>query len=173
MAGVAVARVGVALLSSDARRLVVAAAGALFLGLVTIVFVIVTMLRSVLGFAGSTPTIGLLPGVGGAPGPLARPSPPINWRSCSTSLRHHRAVCRGPYWQVWPRSKVTSGSISAPRRRVPTGTHSSCPVHGKATEVACPGAPRIQHSSRFLRRSASTRATSITHCRRWPATCVP
>jgi hypothetical protein len=75
MAAVAVARVGVALLSSDARRLVVAAAGALFLGLVTIVFVIVTALRSVLGFAGSTPTIGLVPGVGGAPGPLASSIP--------------------------------------------------------------------------------------------------
>src|SRR5258708_37166991 len=75
MAAVAVARVGVALLSSDARRLVVAAAGALFLGLVTIVFAIVTVLRSVLGFAGSTPTIGLVPGVGDAPGPLASSIP--------------------------------------------------------------------------------------------------
>ena len=75
MAAVTVARVGVALLSSDARRLVLAAGGALFLGLVTLLFVIVTVLRSVLGFAGSTPTIALLPGVGGAPGPLASSIP--------------------------------------------------------------------------------------------------
>src|SRR5438105_12441148 len=75
MAAIAVARVGVALLSSDARRLVLAGVGALFLGCVTIVFAIVTLLRSVLGFAGSTPAMGLMPGLGGVPGPLARSIP--------------------------------------------------------------------------------------------------
>jgi hypothetical protein len=39
MAGVAVARVGVALLSSDLRRLAIGAIGALFLASVAIVFV--------------------------------------------------------------------------------------------------------------------------------------
>src|SRR5437870_12640973 len=75
MAAVSVARIGVALLSSDAKRLVLAAIGALFLGAVAIVFIIVTLLRSLLGFAGSTPTMGLLPAAGGAPGPLASAIP--------------------------------------------------------------------------------------------------
>jgi Peptidase family M23 len=76
MAAVTVARVGVALLSSDARRLVVAATGALFLGFVAIAFTIVALLRSVLGFAGSTPRMGLLPAAGGSAGPLASSIPP-------------------------------------------------------------------------------------------------
>jgi hypothetical protein len=53
MAAVAVARVGVALLSSDVRNAVLAAAGALFLGAVAIVFVIVALMKSLLGFAAS------------------------------------------------------------------------------------------------------------------------
>jgi len=76
MAAMTVARVGVALLSSDARRFVVAAIGALFLGSVTIVFTIITLLKSLLGFAGSTPSMGLLPAPGGRPGPLASSIPP-------------------------------------------------------------------------------------------------
>jgi len=61
MAAVAVARVGVALLSGDVRRLAVGAIGALFLGSVSIVFVIVMLLKSLLGFAGgSTGYDGLL-----------------------------------------------------------------------------------------------------------------
>ena len=71
MAGVAVARVGVALLSSDLRRLAIGAIGALFLGSVAIVFVIVALLESLFGFAGGSASLGLLPGVGGAPAPLA------------------------------------------------------------------------------------------------------
>ncbi len=71
MAAVAVARVGVALLSGDVRRLAVGAIGALFLGSVSIVFVIVMLLKSLLGFAGGSTSLGLLPGAGGAPGPLA------------------------------------------------------------------------------------------------------
>ena len=76
MAAVTVARVGVALLSSDARRFVVAAIGALFLGSVAIAFTIITLLKSVLGFAGSTPSMRLLPAAGGRPGPLASSIPP-------------------------------------------------------------------------------------------------
>jgi len=71
MAAVAVARVGTALLSSDVRRLALGAIGALFLGSATIVFVIVMLLKSLLGFAGGSTSLGLLPGTGGAPGPLA------------------------------------------------------------------------------------------------------
>ena len=71
MAAVAVARVGVALLSGDVRRLAVGAIGALFLGSVSIVFVIVMLLKSLLGFAGGSASFGLVPGAGGAPGPLA------------------------------------------------------------------------------------------------------
>jgi hypothetical protein len=71
MAAVAVARVGVALLSGDVRRLAVGAIGALFLGSVSIVFVIVMLLKSLLGFAGGSASFGLMPGAGGAPGPLA------------------------------------------------------------------------------------------------------
>ena len=75
MAAVSVARVGVALLSSDARRLVLAAGGALFLGAVAIVFMIVAVLKSLLGFAGSAPSMGLLPVGGSGPGPLASSIP--------------------------------------------------------------------------------------------------
>ncbi len=75
MAAVSVARVGIALLSSDARRLVLAASGALFLGAVAIVFIIVALLKSLLGFAGSTSSMGLLPAAGGGPGPLASSIP--------------------------------------------------------------------------------------------------
>jgi len=71
MAGVAVARVGVALLSSDLRRLAMGAIGALFLGSVAIVFVIVALLKSLLGFAGGSASLGLLPGTGGPLRPLA------------------------------------------------------------------------------------------------------
>src|SRR5438552_2503151 len=71
MAAIAVARVGVALLSSDARRLVLGVLGALFLGAAAIVFLIVTVLRSVFGFATETPSMGLVPAVGSAPAPLA------------------------------------------------------------------------------------------------------
>ena len=75
MAGVAVARVGLALLSSDLRRLVLGAIGALFLGAVAIVFVIVMLLKSLLGFSSASPGLGLLPGSSGAPGPLASAIP--------------------------------------------------------------------------------------------------
>ncbi len=77
MAGVAVARVGlrIALLSSDVRQLVVAAIGALFLGAVAIVFAIVILLKSLLGFAVGSASLGLLAGGGGAPGPLASTIP--------------------------------------------------------------------------------------------------
>jgi murein DD-endopeptidase MepM/ murein hydrolase activator NlpD len=75
MAAVAVARVGVALLSSDVRNAVLAAAGALFLGAVVIVFVIVALLKSLLGFAASTPGLGLLPAADGHPGLLASSIP--------------------------------------------------------------------------------------------------
>jgi hypothetical protein len=75
MAAVAVARVGVALLSSDVRKAVLAAAGALFLGAAAIVFVIVALIRSVLGFAVSTPGTQLVPASGGHPGPLAAAIP--------------------------------------------------------------------------------------------------
>jgi murein DD-endopeptidase MepM/ murein hydrolase activator NlpD len=76
MAAVTVARVGVALLSSDARRLVLAATGAVFLGCATIVFIIITLLKSLLGFGASAPSMGLLPAVAGSPGPLASSIPP-------------------------------------------------------------------------------------------------
>ncbi len=75
MAGVAVARVGVALLSSDVRRLALGVIGALFLGAVVIVFLIVLVLRSLLGFAGGSASLGLLPPAGGASGPLAATVP--------------------------------------------------------------------------------------------------
>ncbi|HEY8741495.1 MAG TPA: peptidoglycan DD-metalloendopeptidase family protein [Chloroflexota bacterium] len=75
MAGIAVARVGVALLSSDIRRLVVATVAALFLGFVAIVFFIVMLLKSLLGFAGGSASLALLPGAGGAAGPLASSIP--------------------------------------------------------------------------------------------------
>jgi hypothetical protein len=75
MTAVAVARVGVALLSSDVRKAVLAAAGALFLGVMALVFVIVALLKSLLGFAASTPSMGLLPAAGGNPGPLAASIP--------------------------------------------------------------------------------------------------
>jgi murein DD-endopeptidase MepM/ murein hydrolase activator NlpD len=75
MAAVAVARVGVALLSSDVRKAVLAAAGALFLGAVAIVFVIVALLKSLLGFSASAPNMGLLPAAGGNAGPLAAAIP--------------------------------------------------------------------------------------------------
>ena len=75
MAAVAVARVGVALLSSDVRNAVLAVIGALFLGAVAIVFVIVALLKSLLGFAASTPSMGLLPAAGAHPVPLASSIP--------------------------------------------------------------------------------------------------
>src|SRR5579859_5160334 len=75
MAAVAVARVGVALLSSDARRLVLGALGALILGAAAIVFLVVTVLRSVFGFATEIPSMGLVPPVGSAPAPLAASLP--------------------------------------------------------------------------------------------------
>jgi murein DD-endopeptidase MepM/ murein hydrolase activator NlpD len=75
MAAVAVARVGVALLPSDVRNAVLAAAGALFLGAVVIVFVIVALMKSLLGFAASVPSMGLLPASGGNPGPLTSAIP--------------------------------------------------------------------------------------------------
>ena len=75
MAAVTVARVGVALLSSDIRKAVLAAAGALFLGAVAFVFVIVALVRSVLGFAISTPRMELMPASGARPGPLAAAIP--------------------------------------------------------------------------------------------------
>src|SRR5689334_20592350 len=75
MAAVAVARVGVALLSSDVRKAVLAAAGPLFLGAVAIVFVIVALIRSVLGFAIGTRSMELVPAVGARPGPLAAAIP--------------------------------------------------------------------------------------------------
>jgi hypothetical protein len=75
MAAVAVARVGVALLSSDLRRLALGAIGALFLGAVAIVFVIVTLLKSLLGFVSASPSLGLLPGAFGGLGPLASAIP--------------------------------------------------------------------------------------------------
>ena len=71
MAAVAVARVGIALLSGDVRRLALGAIGALFLGSASIVFIVVMLLKSLLGFAGGSAGLGLLPGVGGAAGPLA------------------------------------------------------------------------------------------------------
>ncbi len=46
-----------------------------FLGAVAIVFLIVALLKSLLGFAGSTPSMGLLPAGGGGPGPLASSIP--------------------------------------------------------------------------------------------------
>ena len=75
MAAVAVARVGVALLSSDARRLLLAATGAVFMGCVTIAFIIVTLLKALLGFGASAQSMGLLPAVAGIPGPLASSIP--------------------------------------------------------------------------------------------------
>src|SRR5436190_8954694 len=75
MAAVAVARVGVTLLSSDVRKAVLAAAGALFLGAVAIVFAIVALIKSVLGFAVSTPGMELLPAAGARPGPVATAIP--------------------------------------------------------------------------------------------------
>ncbi|HEY1296985.1 MAG TPA: peptidoglycan DD-metalloendopeptidase family protein [Chloroflexota bacterium] len=75
MAAVAVARVGVALLSSDVRNAVLAVAGTLFLGAVAIVFVIVALLKSLFGFAASAPSMGLLPAAGGNLGPLASSIP--------------------------------------------------------------------------------------------------
>ena len=75
MAATAVARVAVALLSKDVRRLLIGAAGAAFLGAVAIVFVVVTLLKSLVGFAAGTPGMALLPSVGGDPGPLAAEIP--------------------------------------------------------------------------------------------------
>jgi peptidoglycan LD-endopeptidase LytH len=75
MAATAVARVAVALLSRDVRRLLLAAAGAAFLGASAIVFVVVLLLKSLVGFAAGTPGMGLLPAIGGGPGPLASEIP--------------------------------------------------------------------------------------------------
>jgi len=71
MAAVAVARVGVALLSSDVRRIVLAAAGALFLAAAAVLFVMIVLLRSVVGFSGDSAGFGLLPAAGSAAGAMA------------------------------------------------------------------------------------------------------
>jgi peptidoglycan LD-endopeptidase LytH len=76
MSSVAVARAGLALLSSDVQRLAIGALGALFLGSAAIVFVMVALLKSLFGFAGHSPDFGLMPGGTAAnPGPLASAIP--------------------------------------------------------------------------------------------------
>jgi peptidoglycan LD-endopeptidase LytH len=71
MAAPVVARAAVLMLSSDAARVVAGAVGAMVVGLATIVFLIVALLSSLVGFAGGIPSLGLLPPAGVAPGPLA------------------------------------------------------------------------------------------------------
>lgn len=75
MAALAAARVGAALVSSDVRRLAVGAIGALFLASAGVVFMIVVVLKSLVGFADDSASLGLVPGAGGGPGPLAAAIP--------------------------------------------------------------------------------------------------
>lgn len=76
MTAVAAARVGLALLSSDVRRLAIGVVGALFLGSAAIVFLVVVILKSLLGFGGDSASLGLVSSAnGGVAGSLASTIP--------------------------------------------------------------------------------------------------
>jgi hypothetical protein len=75
MAAVAVVRVVAVLVSSDVRRLAIGVIGAVFLLAAGVVFLIVLLLRSLLGFADDSASLGLAVGGGGGTGPLAAAIP--------------------------------------------------------------------------------------------------